>query len=112
MILLDLYANPAKHCTSGHLTLQLGCIPHQQALAKINLKLPKRQYPVVALTCNVGASKKITCNVDGTPNDELTTMDWNEVTTLFHEFGHAMHTIFGQTHVQNLAGTRSSVDYV
>lgn len=52
------------------------------------------------------------CNVDGTPNDELTTMDWNEVTTLFHEFGHAMHTIFGQTHVQNLAGTRSSVDYV
>ena len=36
----------------------------------------------------------------------------HEVQTCFHEFGHALHTLFGQTTVQNLAGTRSSVDYV
>lgn len=112
VILLDMYMNETKHCTSGHLTLQLGCVPHQSALAKVGLTLPARQYPVVALTCNVGSAHPTQHKLDGTPDDDMTLMDWNEVVTLFHEFGHAMHTIFGQTQVQNLAGTRASVDFV
>eukprot|EP00796_Vickermania_ingenoplastis_P010988 gene10988-7632_t len=106
VILLDLYMNPAKYCQAGHLTLQLGCRPHQGVLRQIGVEMPARQYPMVALTCNVNASSA------SKPDDEHTLMDPHEVTTLFHEFGHAMHTIFGQTKVQNLAGTRSSIDYV
>lgn len=108
VILLDMYMNPMKYCQAGHLTLQLGCRPHQQVLKKMGLSMPARQYPIVALTCNVAAASGSGGHVD----DEKTLMDPHEVTTLFHEFGHAMHTIFGQTTVQNLAGTRSSIDYV
>ncbi|EPY31484.1 metallo-peptidase, Clan MA(E), Family M3 [Angomonas deanei] len=112
VIVLDMYMNPMKYCQAGHLTLQLGCIPHQEVLSKVGLTLPKRQYPVVVLTCNIGSTKPAVRRPDGTYDDELTLMQPNEVTTVFHEFGHAMHTIFGQTHVQNLAGTRSSIDFV
>lgn len=112
VIVLDMYMNEMKYCQAGHLTLQLGCVPHQEALATVGLQLPKRQYPVVVLTANVGAQKPAQRRPDGTYDDESTLMQPNEVTTVFHEFGHAMHTIFGQTQVQNLAGTRSSIDYV
>ncbi|KAG8348727.1 putative Peptidase family M3 [Trypanosoma vivax] len=112
VIVLDMYANDMKYCQAGHLTLQLGCQPHQEALARVGLKLPKRQYPVVVLTCNVGALSPAHRRSDGTFDNESTLMHPNEVTTVFHEFGHAMHTIFGQTKVQNLAGTRSSIDFV
>lgn len=112
VIVLDMYTNEMKYCRAGHLTLQLGCIPHQEALATVGLTLPKRQYPVVALTCNVGALRPAHVRTDGSFDDELTLMHPSEVTTVFHEFGHAMHTIFGQTRVQNLAGTRSSIDFV
>ncbi|CBH16104.1 metallo-peptidase, Clan MA(E) Family M3 [Trypanosoma brucei gambiense DAL972] len=112
VIVLDLYASEMKYCQAGHLTLQLGCIPHQEALAKVGLKLPKRQYPVVVLTCNVGACSPVQRLPNGRFDDESTLMHPNEVTTVFHEFGHAMHTIFGQTKVQNLAGTRASIDFV
>ncbi|KAK7200528.1 mitochondrial intermediate peptidase [Novymonas esmeraldas] len=112
VIVLDMYMNDMKYCQAGHLTLQLGCVPHQAALATVGLTLPKRQFPVVVLTANVGALKPAQRRPDGSYDDESTLMQPNEVTTVFHEFGHAMHTIFGQTQVQNLAGTRSSIDYV
>lgn len=112
VIVLDMYASEMKYCQAGHLTLQLGCQPHQEALARVGLKLPKRQYPVVVLTCNVGAVTPAQRLPNGRFDDESTLMHPNEVTTVFHEFGHAMHTIFGQTTVQNLAGTRASIDFV
>ncbi|KAH9578237.1 Peptidase M3A/M3B catalytic domain [Trypanosoma melophagium] len=112
VIVLDMYANEMKYCQAGHLTLQLGCQPHQEALARVGLKLPKKQYPVVVLTCNVGAQTPAQRRADGRFDDESTLMHPGEVTTVFHEFGHAMHTIFGQTKVQNLAGTRASIDFV
>ncbi|KPI87377.1 mitochondrial intermediate peptidase putative metallo-peptidase Clan MA(E) Family M3 [Leptomonas seymouri] len=112
VIVLDMYMNEMKYCQAGHLTLQLGCVPHAEALSSVGLVLPKRQYPVVVLTANVGALKPAQRRPDGTYDDETTLMQPHEVTTVFHEFGHAMHTIFGQTQVQNLAGTRSSIDYV
>lgn len=128
IILLDMYMNRMKYCQAGHLTLQLGCRPHQNVVQRVKgLSLPDRQYPIVALTCNVASSTAETIIKDfyrtGKKNgheadalkavdDETTLMQPHEVTTLFHEFGHAMHTIFGQTKVQNLAGTRSSIDYV
>lgn len=132
VIVLDLYQSDKKYCQAGHLTIQLGCRPHQKVIAKVKElagRLPERQYPIVALTCNIppvlkkndnsrskknsSSSSSVKPSLDGfTADDESTLMDPHSVKTLFHEFGHAMHTIFGQTTVQNLAGTRSSIDFV
>lgn len=112
VIVLDMFARTTKFCQAGHLTVQLGCRPHVEVLKKIGLELPERQYPIVVLTCNAGSESKPQKRTDGSTDDELTLMKPHEVLTCFHEFGHALHTIFGQTKVQNLAGTRGSIDFV
>lgn len=112
VIVLDMFARPTKLCQAGHLTVQLGCRPHTKVLKKIGIDMPERQYPVVVLTCNAGSDSLATRRPDGTTDDEMTLMKPHEVVTCFHEFGHALHTLFGQTQVQNLAGTRGSIDFV
>lgn len=112
IIVLDMFARSSKHCQAGHLTIQLGCRPHKEALSRVGLDLGPRQYPIVALTCNAGSTIRAAKKADGTFDPEGTIMLPHEVTTCFHEFGHALHTIFAQTEVQNLSGTRSSIDYV
>ncbi|MDG0939579.1 M3 family metallopeptidase, partial [Bacillus paranthracis] len=39
-------------------------------------------------------------------------MTWDEVTTLFHEFGHALHGMLSQQTYPSLAGTNVSRDFV
>ena len=112
IIILDMFARGSKHCQAGHLTIQLGCKPANNVLNRVGLDLGPRQYPVVALTCNAGSTHKAARKADGSFDPEGTVMLPHEVTTCFHEFGHALHTIFGQTTVQNLAGTRGSIDFV
>lgn len=36
----------------------------------------------------------------------------SEVETLFHEFGHAMHSLLSRTEFQHLSGTRAQLDFV
>jgi intermediate peptidase len=36
----------------------------------------------------------------------------SEVETLFHEFGHALHSLLSQTEFQHLSGTRAQLDFV
>lgn len=112
VIVLDMFARSSKFCQAGHITVQLGCRPHVNVLKKVGLDLGERQYPIVVLTCNAGSQAPAPRRHDGSIDDEMTFMMPQEVTTCFHEFGHALHTIFGQTRVQNLAGTRGSIDFV
>ncbi len=61
----------------------------------------KRVDPVVSLVCN------FTKPVAGIPS----LLSWDETTTLFHEFGHALHGLFTQGKYNRTAGTVPQ-DYV
>ena len=60
------------------------------------------QRPVVTNTYNLGRPAA------GQP----TLMEWDQVITLFHEFGHALHGLLADTRYPSLAGTNTPRDYV
>ncbi|THH11606.1 hypothetical protein EW145_g526 [Phellinidium pouzarii] len=61
------------------------------------------QLPVIALLCEF---------VPPSTTRGATTLQWYEVQTLFHEMGHAMHSMIGRTEYQNVSGTRCATDFV
>jgi len=60
------------------------------------------QLPTVVLLCEFSRPSL------GRP----TVLEWHEVLTLFHEMGHAMHSMIGRTEYQNVSGTRCATDFV
>ncbi|OAL54892.1 mitochondrial intermediate peptidase [Pyrenochaeta sp. DS3sAY3a] len=58
------------------------------------------QLPTIALICDFSAA-----------NHPLPTLlNIHDVRTLFHEMGHALHSILGRTALQNVSGTRCATD--
>nr|BFE65785.1 M3 family metallopeptidase [Dactylosporangium thailandense] len=51
-------------------------------------------------------------NVNRAPEGEPTLLTLDEVRTLFHEFGHALHTLFSSVQYPKFAGTRVPRDFV
>ncbi|CAG58417.1 uncharacterized protein GVI51_D02035 [Nakaseomyces glabratus] len=63
------------------------------------------QLPVISLVCNFSTV--------ALPNGNRTCfLHMNEIETLFHEMGHAMHSMLGRTRLQNISGTRCATDFV
>ncbi|KAI8142203.1 peptidase family M3-domain-containing protein [Fennellomyces sp. T-0311] len=59
------------------------------------------QLPVIALTCDFNNT-----------NNGTALLSMFEIETLFHEMGHAMHSMLGRTDFHNVAGTRCATDFV
>ncbi|KAF2121736.1 mitochondrial intermediate peptidase [Lophiotrema nucula] len=59
------------------------------------------QLPTIALICDFP-----------TPHHPRPTLlNFNDVRTLFHEMGHALHSFLGRTKLQNVSGTRCATDF-
>ncbi|KAI9065915.1 mitochondrial intermediate peptidase [Trametes sanguinea] len=75
--------------------------------AERRMRLPRQnvtfQLPVVVLLCEF-----LRPSVGRGP----TVLEWHDVLTLFHEMGHAMHSMIGRTEYQNVSGTRCPTDFV
>lgn len=54
----------------------------------------------------------IVCNFTKPTQEKPSLLTFNEVTTLFHEFGHALHGLLANTRYESLAGTNVSWDFV
>jgi len=52
------------------------------------------------------------CNFVKPPPGEPALLSWDDATTLFHEFGHALHGLCSDVTLPSLAGTRVARDYV
>lgn len=61
------------------------------------------QLPVISLVCNYYPSS----NTSG-----IICLTLEQVATLFHEMGHAMHSMLGRTALHNVSGTRCQTDFV
>lgn len=62
----------------------------------------KRNAPVISIVCNF--TKPV--------GDEPALLTFDEATTLFHEFGHALHGLLSNVKYRSLAGTSVSRDFV
>lgn len=66
------------------------------------------QLPVISLLFNFQKAYSSTFSFGHEPS--LLSLD--QVETVFHEMGHAMHSMIGKTNLQNLSGTRAVTDFV
>ncbi|KAI1443102.1 mitochondrial intermediate peptidase-like protein [Annulohypoxylon stygium] len=60
-----------------------------------------KQLPTIALVCDFEANKG---------RDKPALLDYYQMETLFHEMGHAIHSVLARTSLQNVAGTRCATD--
>ncbi|KGN57283.1 mitochondrial intermediate peptidase, mitochondrial isoform X3 [Cucumis sativus] len=87
---LDLYSRKGKYPGCAHFAIRGG------------RKVSETEYqlPVVALVCNFSSS-----------NDRSNVrLNHSELETLFHEFGHALHSLLSRTEYQHFSGTRVVLD--
>lgn len=63
-----------------------------------------RQLPTIALVCDFPEPP-----ADGSGRPSL--LREHSVRTLFHEMGHAVHSMLGQTSLQSISGTRCATDF-
>ncbi|GAB4825974.1 Mitochondrial intermediate peptidase [Ancistrocladus abbreviatus] len=87
---LDLYSRKGKYPGFAHFAVRGG------------RKISEAEYqlPVVALVCNFSNSS----------DPSMTRLSHWELETLFHEFGHALHSLLSRTEYQHFSGTRVALD--
>ncbi len=64
-----------------------------------------RQFNQLPIIFNV-------CNTAKAPEGKPSLLTWDEVTTMFHEFGHALHGILSDCQYNRLSGTSVARDFV
>lgn len=88
---LDLYSRKGKYPGCANFAVKGGC----------RISETEYQLPVVALLCNFS----------GSPGSSTVRLNHGDVETLFHEFGHALHSLFSRTDYQHFSGTRVALDF-
>lgn len=62
------------------------------------------QLPTIALICDFSRPTN-------TRSNKPALLSFRDVQTLFHEMGHALHSMLGRTNLQNVSGTRCATDF-
>lgn len=70
----------------------------------------KNDRPHISIVCNF--TKPVLSGAEGPTSKKPSLLTFNEVTTLFHEFGHALHGMLANTTYASLSGTNVYWDFV
>lgn len=130
-VLIDLYQRPNKFTGAAHFTVRCGCSvlgDYQYQQIKTSLAgsggiggssraivedvsvSASRQLPLVALVFNFPPPSAGLMDSLGPPTEPQLTL--GDMSTLFHEWGHALHSLLSRTTYQHLSGTRGTLDFV
>ncbi|KAK6926367.1 Peptidase M3A/M3B catalytic domain [Dillenia turbinata] len=90
ILYLDLHSRRGKYPGCAHFAIKGGR----------RLSETEYQLPVVALVCNF----------PGSPGSSTVKLNHWELETLFHEFGHALHSLLSRSDYQHFSGTRVVLD--
>lgn len=122
VIYCDLFTRPGKLPNPAHFTLRCAreisseevaesaamdppCHPNDgMATAMSPGSQTLRQLPTIALVCDFPEPPP-------TGHGPPTLLSEHSVRTLFHEMGHALHSVLGQTPLQSISGTRCATDF-
>ncbi|KAL5969210.1 Mitochondrial intermediate peptidase [Taenia solium] len=99
-IYCDFFNRPGKLPTDCHYTVRGGRHTENTMFESHS----PFQYPIVVLQLNLGPNPAP--SRDGTP----VLLTPGQVENLFHEWGHALHSVLGRTRYQHVTGTRCSTD--
>lgn len=129
IIYLDLFSRENKFPGAGHFTVQCGCLTSSSLtdLAISRLEGNKQfsssseeglgQLPIVALVLNFPQPNRnqnssiISSNLKSANEIVMPLLALSDMETLFHEWGHALHSLLSKTTYQHLSGTRGAVDF-
>ncbi|ODV78894.1 mitochondrial intermediate peptidase [Suhomyces tanzawaensis NRRL Y-17324] len=89
----------------------LGTENRSQMSARVQLD-GDYQLPVISLVCNFHRANEPIGRFAGIEASRPTLLTLDQVDTVFHEMGHAMHSMLGRTELHNLSGTRCATDFV
>jgi intermediate peptidase len=103
----DLHPRDGKFLHAAHFTIRCGRIREEDTInTTTNSSSSAHQLPIVALVCN------LTPPPSSSTSSSSSLLSHSEVETLYHEFGHGLHSLLSRTSFQHLSGTRASMDFV
>jgi len=130
---LDLFARPGKFPGAAHFVVRCGKLLHEvdgaferamgvdaQVFSVGGARGQSFQLPIVTLVTNYSPPEPEAGAGSGAGSAPASAaaaaaavlMSPQEVETLFHEFGHALHSLLSRTEFQHLSGTRGALDFV
>ncbi len=123
VIYLDLFMRPSKSTGPAHFTICCSrkVTDEEQFIGdSFNLKVQtfqtaKRdgqpyQIPIVVLECGFPGRREL--DALGYDKETPSLLDLSSVETLFHEMGHAVHSMMATTSLHSISGTRCVTDFV
>lgn len=107
LVYMDLFHRQGKCPGAAHFTVRCGCKLHSLDNSNTDtisntLNANIYQEPIVALVFNFTSSSQT----------KMPLLSLHELETLYHEWGHALHSLLSRTSYQHLSGTRGAVDFV
>ncbi|CCU76170.1 Mitochondrial intermediate peptidase metallopeptidase Mip1/hypothetical protein [Blumeria hordei DH14] len=119
----DLFSRPGKSPNPAHFTLRCSRLIRQSEIEEFSTST-NSIFDSAAAAANDGMAISATpegvmqlptialiCDFVPNTSQRPCLLSFSELTTLFHEMGHAIHSILGRTKFQNVSGTRCATDY-